>query len=105
MYEFTPFKKTEKLLFESFIQFPKELLNREDFWRKYHKTTNENDKITIKKEINNLTEKIDTITAQKNACNRIIDRYSIIKEALENQIEYKERRQNLAVKGKIIRNK
>ena len=31
MYEFTPFKKTEKLLFESFIQFPKELLNREDY--------------------------------------------------------------------------
>ena len=31
MYEFTPFKKTEKLLFESFIQLPKELLNREDY--------------------------------------------------------------------------
>ena len=31
MYEFTPFKKTEKLLFESFIQLPKELLNREEY--------------------------------------------------------------------------
>ena len=29
MYEFTPFKKTDKLKFESFIQFPRELLNRE----------------------------------------------------------------------------
>ena len=31
MYEFTPFKKTDKLSFESFIQFPRELLNREDY--------------------------------------------------------------------------
>ena len=29
MYEFTPFKKTDKLKFESFIQFSRELLNRE----------------------------------------------------------------------------
>ena len=31
MYEFTPFKKTDKLSFESFIQFPRELLNREEY--------------------------------------------------------------------------
>lgn len=31
MYEFTPFKKTDKLQFESFIQFPRELLNREEY--------------------------------------------------------------------------
>lgn len=31
MYEFTPFKKTDKLSYESFIQFPRELLNREKF--------------------------------------------------------------------------
>lgn len=31
MYEFTPFKKTDKLKFESFIQFPRELLNREEY--------------------------------------------------------------------------
>lgn len=31
MYEFTPFKKTDKLLFESFIQFPRELVNREEY--------------------------------------------------------------------------
>lgn len=80
MHEFTPFKKTDKLSFESFIQFQRELLNREDLWRKYHKANNENDKITVKKEINELTEKIDTIQAQKNACNRIIAKYSIIRE-------------------------
>ena len=31
MYEFTPFKKTDKLSFESFIQFPRELLKREEY--------------------------------------------------------------------------
>ena len=31
MYEFTPFKKTDKLYYESFIQFPRELLNREEY--------------------------------------------------------------------------
>ncbi len=31
MYEFTPFKKTDKLSFESFIQFPRELLDREEY--------------------------------------------------------------------------
>ncbi len=31
MYEFIPFKKTDKLSYESFIQFPRELLNREEY--------------------------------------------------------------------------
>jgi hypothetical protein len=31
MYEFTPLKKTDKLLFESFIKFPRELLIREKY--------------------------------------------------------------------------
>lgn len=31
MYEFTPFKKTDKLSYESFIQFPREVLNREEY--------------------------------------------------------------------------
>ena len=31
MYEFTPFKKTDKLSYESFIQFSRELLNREEY--------------------------------------------------------------------------
>ena len=31
MYEFTPFKKTDKLSFESFIRFPRELLTNEEY--------------------------------------------------------------------------
>lgn len=40
---------------------------REDLCRKYHKATNDNDKNIIKKEINELTENIDIIHAQRNA--------------------------------------
>lgn len=31
MYEFTPFKKTDKLSFESFMKFPRELLTNEEY--------------------------------------------------------------------------
>ena len=72
-------------------QLPELKGKREDLWRKYHKATNENDKITVKKEINELTEKIDTIQAQKNACNRIIAKYSIIREEQQKEMENNEK--------------
>ena len=68
-------------------QLPELKGKREDLWRKYHKSTNEDDKNIIKKEINELTEKIDTIQAHKNACNRINDKYLIIKEENKKEIE------------------
>jgi hypothetical protein len=71
---------------------------REDLWGKYHRTTNEEDKATIKNEINELTEKIDTIQAHKNACNRIINRYEIVKE------EYKKELETIKKSKKIIYN-
>ncbi len=43
------------------------------------------------KEINNLTDKIDTIQAQKKACNRIVARFEQIKEDYEKEIEAKEK--------------
>ena len=62
---------------------------REILWRKYNKSINENDKNNILKEINQLTEKIDIAQAQKNACIRIIARYTQIKEDYKNEIESK----------------
>lgn len=59
---------------------------REILWRNYNKSVNENDKSHILKEINQLTEKIDISHAQKNACVRIIARYSKIKEDYKNEI-------------------
>lgn len=95
--------KDYKVNFES--QLPKLKGKREDLWRKYHKTTNENDKITIKNEINKLTEEIDTITAQRNACNRIIDRYSVIQEDDLVKLKNKEKLNGLIIKNKYDRNK
>ena len=60
---------------------------RENLWRKYNKTTDVDLKGAILKEINQLTEEIDTSQAHKNACNRIIVRYEEIKEECKREIE------------------
>ena len=59
-------------------KFPELKGKREILWRKY-KSADINKKTEILKEINSLTEKIDKIQAQKNACDRIIARYEEIK--------------------------
>ena len=88
----------------------KELLElkgkRELLWRK-HKSTNENDKANILKEIHTITDKIDTIQAQKKACNRIIDKYEEIREAYKKEIGAKEKSQELIIadKKKRLRDK
>ena len=84
-------------------QLPELKSIREELWRKYHKTTNEEDKNTIKKKINELTEKIDTNLAHKNACNRIFNRFEIIKEEYKNNIENKEKINDLIRKNKNIK--
>ena len=55
---------------------------REILWRK-HKSADTNKKDEILKDINALTEDIDTIQAQKNACNRIITSSEDIKKEIE----------------------
>ena len=85
-------------------QLPELKGKRELLWKK-HKSTNENDKAKILAEINSLTDKIDTIQAQKRACNRIIDRYEEIKEDYKKEIEAKEKSKELinANKNKRLR--
>ena len=61
---------------------------RELLWRQ-HKIVDETRKSDILKEINSLTKNIDTIQAQKNACNRIINKYEEFKEDYKQQIESK----------------
>lgn len=73
---------------------------RECLWRKYNKTTNENDKNSILKEITQLTEKIDIAQSHKKACNRIIDRYSQIKKDYEKEIEVKNKTTELIKEDK-----
>ena len=59
---------------------------RELLWKK-HRTARETDKSDILKNLNALTEEIDKIQAQKNACNRIVARYENIKEKHTKQIK------------------
>lgn len=80
-------------------QLPELKGKQELLWRKY-KTAVENDKATILKEINSLSDKIDTIQAQKKACNRIIAKYEEIKEDYKNDIEWKEKSKELIIADK-----
>ena len=80
--------------------------NRELLWKK-HKSANTNKKTKILKDINVLTEEIDKIQAQKNACNRIIAKYEEIKEDYKKEIESKEKAQELitADRKRKVRNR
>ena len=77
---------------------------RELLW-KNHKSADTNKKDEILKDINALTEEIDKIQAQKNACNRIITRYENIKQEYLKQIENKEKANELAIYNKEIHKK
>ena len=81
-------------------QLPELKGKREDLWGKYHIATNENDRNIIKKEIDKLTEKIDTFISQKNVCNRIIGKYSVIREKRKKEIENKAKSQEQMKKDK-----
>lgn len=80
-------------------QLPELKGKRELFWRK-NKTADENDKATILKDINFLSDKIDTIQAQKRACNRIIVKYEKNKEDYKKDIEWKEKSKELIIADK-----
>ena len=72
---------------------------RELLWRK-HKSADINKKAEILKEINSLTEEIDIIQAQKNACNRIIARYAEFKIDYQKEMESKQKTQELILSEK-----
>ena len=80
-------------------QLPELKGKRELLWRK-HKIVDENNKTNILKEINALTDKIDTIQAQKRACNRIINKFDKLKENYKKEIESKDKSQELIVADK-----
>ena len=80
-------------------QLPELKGRRELLWKK-NKTANENDKTTILNEIKALTDKIDTIQAQKKASNRIIDKFDKIKEDYKKEIGAKEKSKELITSDK-----
>ena len=79
---------------------------RELLWRK-HKSADAHKKTEILKEINELTDKIDTIQAQKKDCDRIIARFEQIKEDYKKEIESQKKANELIKedKRKKLRNR
>ena len=80
-------------------QLPELKGKREILWRKY-KSVYENEKADIFKELREITDKIDTIQAQKKACNEIITRYKEIKEDYKKELESKEKLHELIIADK-----
>lgn len=100
---FKSIKEVEEYKVNLEKQLPELKGKREDLWRKYHRVTNENDRNIIKKEIDKLTEKIDTITAQKNTCNRINVKYKVIREKYQTLISTKEKTTEYVKNAKNLR--
>lgn len=95
-HKFESIKEVENYKIDLECKLPNLKGKRENLWRKYHKATNDNDKNIIKKEINELTENIDIIYAQRNAYDRIIKRYYVIREEYEKKSKKEDRVQELA---------
>ena len=96
---FKSVKKVQNYMENLEHQLPELKAKRELLWKK-HKTADETIKTDILKEINEITDRIDTIQAQKSACNRIITRYEDIKDDYKKQLEFKEKAQNLMIADK-----
>ena len=103
---FNSIKEIENYIDKLENQLPDLKGKRELLWKNF-KSANVNDKKDILKEINELTDIINTIQAQKKACNRIIARYEEIKEDYRKEIESKEKAQELIIadKKKKVRNR
>ena len=97
---FKSVKEAENSMEKFEKQLPELKGKRENLWKKY-KSADTNKKAEILKEINALTDKIDTVNAQKNACTRIIARYEEIKEDYNKKIESKKKAQELIIADKI----
>ena len=76
-------------------KLPELKVKRELLWKK-HKSADETSKAEILKEINSITEEIDKIQAQKNACNRIIAKYEDIKIDYEKELDSIEKAKTIA---------
>lgn len=71
-------------------KLPKLKGERETLWRKFHKSSSSEEKAIIKQRIDIVSDEINTLYGQRNACKRIIDRYSKIKEDYKNEFKEKE---------------
>ena len=61
---------------------------RENLWKRYHRAKNEEDKLKILTEINNIQPSIKELRKLKNYCNDIEERSKIIQNNINNFDKY-----------------
>ena len=59
-------------------------------WRNFHKASSSEEKSGIKDRIDLVTDEINTLYGQRNACNRIIATYDMVYEEVKREFEIKE---------------
>lgn len=79
---------------------------RENLWRNFHKASSSEEKSGIKERIDLVTDEINTLYGQRNACNRIIATYNKVYEEVQKEIAEKEKFKELTSNDKKnIRNR
>ena len=88
-HKFESIKEVESYKIDLECKLPNLKGKREDLWRKYHKATKHNDKNIIKKEINELTENIDIIYAQKMLVIGLLIDILLLKKSIKMKLSLK----------------
>mgnify|MGYP002528364246 FL=1 len=74
---------------------------RENLWRNFHKANSSEEKTEIKERIELITDEINTLYGQRNACNRIIDTYDMVCKEVQREFEIKQKYRELNSNKKL----
>ena len=74
---------------------------RENLWRNFHKANSSEEKAEIKERIELITDEINTLYGQRNACNRIIDTYDMVCKEVQREFEIKQKYRELNSNKKL----
>jgi hypothetical protein len=95
--------KTHKKEIEN--KLPELKSKRENLWRNFHKASSSEEKAGIKERIDIVTDEINTLYGQRNACNRIIANYNKVYEEVQKERAEKENLIELYEKSKKNKNR
>ena len=91
-------KKNKKEIEE---KLPELKSKRENLWRNFHKANSSKEKAGIKERIELITDEINTLYGQRNACNRIIDTYDMVCKEVHREFEIKQKYRELNSNKKL----
>ena len=82
-------------------ELPELKSKRENLWRNFHKANSSEEKAEIKERIELITDEINTLYGQRNACNRIIDTYDMVCKEIQREFEIKQKYRELNSNKKL----